>query len=96
MKTVVDHVNRYSHVRIVEDKFIITLRQLPVLTEIKTIPMMHGYVDVVQSCRCILCLRLSLPPSISVSLCVFPDPSLTPENLSTVLDSMADWLWELV
>ena len=29
---------------------------------------------------------------ISVSLCVFPD--LTPENLSTVLDVMKDWLWE--
>ena len=24
---------------------------------------------------------------------MFPDPSLTPENLSTVLDSMEDWLW---
>ena len=26
-------------------------------------------------------------------LSVFPDPSLTPENLSTVLDSMEDGLW---
>ena len=25
--------------------------------------------------------------------CVFPEPSLTPENLSTVLDSMEDRLW---
>ena len=25
---------------------------------------------------------------------MFPDPSLTPENLSTVLDVMKDWLWE--
>ena len=36
---------------------------------------------------------------ISVSLhlcfCVFPDPTLTPENLSTVLDSMDDFLWRL-
>ena len=24
---------------------------------------------------------------------MFPEPSLTPENLSTVLDSMEDWLW---
>ena len=32
---------------------------------------------------------------ISVSLCVFPDPSLTPENLSTVLDSMEDELWHV-
>ena len=26
---------------------------------------------------------------------MFPDPSLTPENLSTVLDSMEDWLWDV-
>ena len=26
---------------------------------------------------------------------MFPDPSLTPENLSTVLDSMEDKLWDL-
>ena len=26
-------------------------------------------------------------------MCVFPDPSLTQENLSTVLDSMEDGLW---
>ena len=26
---------------------------------------------------------------------MFPDPSLTPENLSTVLDSMEDWMWSL-
>ena len=26
---------------------------------------------------------------------MFPDPSLTPENLSTVLDSMEDGLWSL-
>ena len=26
---------------------------------------------------------------------MFPDPSLTPENLSTVLDSMEDRLWSL-
>ena len=26
---------------------------------------------------------------------MFPDPSLTPENLSTVLDSMEDRLWDL-
>ena len=26
---------------------------------------------------------------------MFPDPSLTPENLSTVLDSMVDGLWNL-
>ena len=25
---------------------------------------------------------------------MFPDPSLTPENLSTVLDSMSDELWK--
>ena len=25
---------------------------------------------------------------------MFPDPSLTPENLSTVLDSMVDGLWD--
>ena len=30
----------------------------------------------------------------SVSPVVFPDPSLTPENLSTVLDSMRDEQWE--
>ena len=30
----------------------------------------------------------------SVSPVVFPDPSLTPENLSTVLDSMSDEQWE--
>ena len=30
----------------------------------------------------------------SVSPVVFPDPSLTPENLSTVLDSMSDQRWE--
>ena len=30
---------------------------------------------------------------ISVSLCVFPDSTLTPENLSTVLDIMRDWVW---
>ena len=29
----------------------------------------------------------------SVSPVVFPDPSLTPENLSTVLDSMSDEQW---
>ena len=29
----------------------------------------------------------------SVSPVVFPDPSLTPENLSTVLDNMSDGLW---
>ena len=33
--------------------------------------------------------------SFSLSITVFPDPSLTPENLSTVLDSMEDGLWEL-
>ena len=43
------------------------------------------YVDVVQSCV------LSL--SISVSPVVFPELSLTPHNLSTVLDSMDDGLW---
>ena len=86
-------MNRYSH----EDKFIIILHQSSVLQRLMPfLCMMHGYVDVVQSCRCILCLRISLPLSISVSLCVFPDPSFTPENLSTVLDSMVDWLWELV
>ena len=37
---------------------------------------------------------VSLSLFISVSLCVFPDPSLTPENLSSVLD-MVDWLWSL-
>ena len=26
--------------------------------------------------------------------CVFPEPSLTPENLSTVLNSMEDGLWD--
>ena len=26
---------------------------------------------------------------------MFPDPILTPENLSTVLDSMEDWLWSV-
>ena len=33
--------------------------------------------------------------SISVSPVVFPELSLTSHNLSTVLDSMDDWLWEL-
>ena len=33
--------------------------------------------------------------SSSLFLSVFPDPSLTPENLSTVLDSMQDGLWNL-
>ena len=32
--------------------------------------------------------------SISVSPVVFPELSLTSHNLSTVLDSMEDWLWE--
>ena len=36
---------------------------------------------------------VSLSLFISVSLCVFPDPSLTPENLSSVLDIMEDVLW---
>ena len=42
-------------------------------------------------------LTFSLSPSISVSVspCVLPDPSLTPENLSSVLDSMKDWLWDV-
>ena len=31
--------------------------------------------------------------SISVSPVVFPELSLTSHNLSTVLDSMEDWLW---
>ena len=31
--------------------------------------------------------------SISVSPVVFPELSLTSHNLSTVLDSMKDWLW---
>ena len=26
---------------------------------------------------------------------MFPDPSLTPENLSSVLDIMEDWLWDI-
>ena len=39
--------------------------------------------------RVVLCKLLY-----SVSPVVFPDPSLTPENLSTVLDSMSDKLWE--
>ena len=38
---------------------------------------------------------VSLSLFISVSLCVFPDPSLTPENLSSVLDIMDDWLWDV-
>ena len=38
---------------------------------------------------------VSLSLFISVSLCVFPDPSLTPENLSSILDIMEDWLWDL-
>ena len=32
--------------------------------------------------------------SISVSPVVFPELSLTSHNLSTVLDSMDDWLWD--
>ena len=33
--------------------------------------------------------------SLSFHLCVFPDSSLSSENLSTVLDSMEDHLWDL-
>ena len=33
--------------------------------------------------------------SISVSPVVLPELSLTSHNLSTVLDSMEDWLWDL-
>ena len=32
--------------------------------------------------------------SISVSPVVFPELSLTSHNLSTVLDSMKDWMWD--
>ena len=49
------------------------------------IPLMHGYVHAI-------CTALSL--SSSVFSRVFPELSLTPENLSTVLDSMDDDLWE--
>ena len=40
-----------------------------------------------------LFLSLLLSPSV-ISPVVFPESSLTPENLSTVLDVMSDDLWE--
>ena len=41
-----------------------------------------------------LSLSLLLPPSV-ISPVVFPESSLTPENLSTVLDVMSDDLWKM-
>ena len=49
--------------------------------------MMGGCEDVVKSCVVSI--------SISVSLVVFPELSFTSHNLSTVLDSMDDDLWDL-
>ena len=40
-------------------------------------------------------MPFSSPYDISASFFVLPDPSLTPENLSIVLESMNDWLWDV-
>ena len=62
----------------------------------------HLYIH---TCTCALCMHvlhsfimvygLMCVFSISLFSCVFPDPSLTPENLSTVLDNMEDRQWLL-